>query len=146
MKQEKEMIKAIINQKLRSRKYVFTALLLICILLVGTVFAFADDNDNTVQNEQSGSSTTQTVDTTVLRISASDTSGLHAVVLSVIGDYNSIVKDYTYQTTSYNGSVQTNHVVEITPDFSWIATALLFIVMIYCLFRFLGALISGGKL
>lgn len=74
-----------------------------------------------------------------LRLSANDTSGLHAVLLSLIGDYNPIVKDYTY--TSGNGYI--NHSIEITPDWSWIMTAGLFIVVIFSVFRIFGGIVKG---
>lgn len=74
-----------------------------------------------------------------LRLSANDTTGLHAVLLSLIGDYNPIVKDYTY--TSNNGYV--NHSIEITPDWSWIMTAGLFIVVIFSVFRIFGGIVKG---
>lgn len=140
------MIEVIRNHRKRANRRYVIAVLLAGILLFSTVCSYADDTDSTLPNNDQGTITTQTVDTEVLRISANDTSGLHAIVLGLIGDYNSIVKDYTYITTSYNGTQTTNHVVEITPDYSWIATCLLFIVMIYCLFRFLGSLVNGGKI
>lgn len=74
-----------------------------------------------------------------LRISASQTSGLHSIFLSLIGDYNPIVKDYTY--TSNNG--YTSHSIEIQPDYSWLASALLFIVVLFCTFKFLGGIVSN---
>lgn len=136
----------LMNQNQHKRCRYACVLLLVCVLLLSTVCSYADDYYNTVPNTEPGTTTIQTVDTEVLRISANDTTGLHSVVLQLIGDYNSVVKDYTYITTSYNGTQTTNHVVEITPDYSWLASCLLFIVMIYCLLRLLGSLMSGGKL
>lgn len=75
----------------------------------------------------------------VLKISANQTSGLHSVLLSLIGDYNPIVKDYTYQ--SSNG--YTSHSIDIQPDWSWIMTAILFIIIIYCVFRLFGIAVGG---
>lgn len=81
-----------------------------------------------------------TTDVQQLRISSGDTSGLHSLVLSLIGDYNPIVKDYVYQ----NQSGYQTHSIEITPDWSWIMTAGLFIIVLYCFFRLLG-IVLGGK-
>lgn len=75
-----------------------------------------------------------------LRISASDTSGLHAILLSLIGDYNPIVKDYTYQ--SSNGYA--NHSIEIQPDWSWILSCALFIVVIFSVFHLFGVVLKRG--
>lgn len=113
------------------------------ILLFGCLFtvAFADDPDD--YSYSSSDQEGQTASVTVLRVSPSDTSGLHALVLSLLGDYNPVVKDYTYTTTSYNGTQTTNHSIEISPDYSWIATALIFLVVIYCVFRLIGAIFSG---
>lgn len=77
----------------------------------------------------------------VLRISANQTSGLHSILLSLIGDYNPIVKDYVYNNTSGYQS----HSIEIQPDWSWIMTAALFIVMIYCVFRLFGLALGGVR-
>lgn len=74
----------------------------------------------------------------VLRISASDTSGLHAIVLSLIGDYNPIVVDHVY---SQSGSY-TSHHVEVEPDWSWIASCAIFALVLYSFFRILGSLFS----
>lgn len=73
----------------------------------------------------------------VLSVSASSTSGLHSVVLSLIGDYNPIVKDVTYSQGSY-----TSHHIEVVPDWSWIASAAIFIIVLFCVFRLVGGLIS----
>lgn len=75
----------------------------------------------------------------VLRISASDTTGLHAVMLGLIGDYNPIVKDYTYQSTQG----YTNHSIDIQPDWSWIATAFVFVVVLYSVFRIIGVALGA---
>lgn len=75
-----------------------------------------------------------------LKISANQTSGLHSILLRLIGDYNPIVKDYLY--TSNSG--YQSHSIEIQPDYSWIASALLFIVIIYSFFRLVGILLGGS--
>ena len=73
----------------------------------------------------------------IMRISANDTSGLHALILTLIGDYNPIVKDYTY--TSQQG--YTSHSIEIQPDWSWIMTCALFIIVIYCFLKIVGGIL-----
>lgn len=113
------------------------------ILLLGcfSCIAFADPADD--DNNNSSGTSGEDVSVTVLRVSPSDTSGFHSVVLGLLGDYNPIVKDYTYTTTSYNGQTTTNHSIEIQPDYSWIATALIFLVVVYCCFRLIGSIFSG---
>lgn len=107
--------------------------LLLCFILF--VPAFAADSDVLLREP------VQEVSTSTLRISANETSGFHAVILGLLGDYNPIVKDYTYQ--SSNG--YTSHSIEITPDWSWIASAAIFLVIIFCLFRLIGGLFSWKR-
>lgn len=116
--------------------------LLCFILLLGcfSAFAFADDSVDLGSDENNGIAI-ENVEITSLRISANQTSGLHSVMLSLIGDYNPIVKDYTY--TSSNG--YTSHSIDIQPDWSWIATCALFIVVIYCVFRLFGLALGGVR-
>lgn len=135
------MIKSINKMK----KYV--AIIVAIILTVScSCFAFADSPDDSGDSEGYSTSDSGTsVNYEVLRISASDTSGLHSIMLSLIGDYNPIVKDYTYTTTSYNGSVTTNHSIDIQPDWSWIMTCALFIIVIYSVFRLFGLALGGIK-
>lgn len=78
---------------------------------------------------------------TQLRLSSNDTSGLHSILLSLIGDYNPIAKDYTYQ--SSNGYI--SHSIDIQPDYSWIASALIFAILLYCSFRLLGMALGGSR-
>lgn len=120
-------------------KKIYVSLLCI-ILLLGcfSAIAFADDSTDMGSDENNGIAS-ENVEISSLRISANQTSGLHSVMLSLIGDYNPIVKDYTY--TSSNG--YTSHSIDIQPDWSWIATCALFIVVIYCVFRLFGLALGG---
>ena len=107
--------------------------LLICLTLL--VPCYADEPDSVLRDP------VQEVSTSTLRISSNETSGFHAVILGLLGDYNPIVKDYTYQ--SSNGYI--SHSIEITPDWSWIASAAIFLVIIFCLFRLVGGLFSWKR-
>ena len=71
------------------------------------------------------------VKSTTNRVSASDATGLKSLMLSLIGDYDTVVTDYTYQ--SSNG--YTTHSIQIERDWSWIISAVLFAVVIYCTIR-----------
>lgn len=104
-------------------------------LLCGCVFAFAsDDSGDSVPVPTE-------VHTEVLRISANQTSGFHAVILELLGDYNPIVKDYTYQSTQG----YTSHSIEIQPDWSWICSAAIFALIIFCLFRLIGGIFQWKR-
>lgn len=120
-------------------KYVRCAytLLIMVLLMCLPCFAFADSDSGDTPHDSN--EIIENTDVQVLRVSANQTSGLHSVLLSLIGDYNPIVKDYTY--TSSNG--YTSHSIDIQPDWSWIATCALFIVVIYCVFRLFGLALGG---
>lgn len=75
----------------------------------------------------------------VYSVTASDASGLKSVLLGLIGDYETVVTDYEYR----NGSNSyISHSIDIQPDYAWMASMLLFTLVIYCLFRVGGALIG----
>lgn len=116
--------------------FIFTLILIIITFSSSSIFADelnANYNPDTIEI-RSGDTTMQ-----VLSINANDTTGLHSIMLRLIGDYNPIVKDYTY--TGNNG--YTTHSIEIQPDWSWIMSCAMFILVIYCFFRILGGLIHG---
>lgn len=72
-------------------------------------------------------------------VTPSDTSGLKAVLLSFIGDYDPPIVQFEY-TTSNNYKQYVN---EIQPDYVWICSFALIALFIYCLFKLGGALIRG---
>lgn len=73
-------------------------------------------------------------------ISADDANGLKAVVLDLIGDYEAVVVEYSYQ--SANGN--TSYVREVQPDYAWLCSCAIFLIVLYCTFR-LGAAILCKK-
>lgn len=72
-------------------------------------------------------------------VTPSDTSGVKAVLLSFIGDYDPPVVQYEY-TTNNNYKQYVN---EIQPDFVWICSFALIALFIYCLFKLGGGLLRG---
>ena len=72
-------------------------------------------------------------------VTPSDTTGVKAVLLSFIGDYDPPVVQYEY-TTSNNYKQYVN---EIQPDFVWICSFALISLFIYCLFKLGGGLLRG---
>lgn len=73
------------------------------------------------------------------RISASDANGFKAVILGLIGDYDTIITDYTYQ----NQQGYTQHSIDVTPDWAWIGSGLIFLVCVFCFFRIVGGLLCS---
>lgn len=72
-------------------------------------------------------------------VTPSDTSGLKAVLLSFIGNYDPPIVQFEY-TTSNNYKQYVN---EIQPDYVWICSFALIALFIFCLFKLGGALIRG---
>lgn len=70
-----------------------------------------------------------------------DANGFKAVMLNLIGTYEAIVNEYQY--TNSNG--YTSYVREITPDYVWMISAGIFIVIMWCIFRLTAFLVGGGK-
>lgn len=83
--------------------------------------------------------TNAVVATGLAPVTPADTTGLKAVLLSFIGDYDPPVVQYEY-TTSNNYKQYVN---EIQPDYVWICSFALIALFIYCLFKLGGALIRG---
>lgn len=83
--------------------------------------------------------TASVVATGLAPVTPSDTTGLKAVLLSFIGNYDPPVIQYEY-TTSNNYKQYVN---EIQPDYVWICSFALIALFIYCLFRLGGALLRG---
>ena len=105
------------------KKFILT----IFIVLIMVLPVFADHND-------------QIIDTDITRhyLSADDTVGLKSVILSLIGPYETIITDYTYETSP--SGIQ-YHSVSIERDISWIWSCIIFVVVIFCVFRIIGGLL-----
>lgn len=124
-------------------------------ILIFTSFAFADDDD--IITEYNEDEETQAMideakqwlneseqiltgsETTLLTVTPQQSNGFKKVILQLIGNYDTVVTDYTYQ--NYNGYTQ--HSIDVQPDYSWIASAVIFLAVLYCALRFIGGLFSG---
>lgn len=140
-------------------KKIICVLMFIFLLLMGSFSVFADDDVIEDPDQYDGISehTQEILDNAqqylddskelidyneeFLRISASNTNGFHSVILSLLGDYEPIVKDYTYQN---NNNQYLSHSIEIQPDYSWICSAAIFLVVVFCIFRLIGSILSGA--
>lgn len=69
-------------------------------------------------------------------VTSADATGFKAIILDLIGDYESIVVEYEYE----NNNGYSSYVREIYPDYTWLCACAIFLVMLYCTFR-LGAAI-----
>lgn len=66
-----------------------------------------------------------------------DATGLKAIMLSLIGEWDSIVIEHSYE--SSNG--YTNYLREIQLDYPWLCSCAIFLVIIYCIFRLGGSIL-----
>lgn len=64
-------------------------------------------------------------------VSPSDTSGLKSIMLSLIGDWDSIIVEHRYE--SSNG--YTNYLREIQLDYPWLCSCAIFLVVLFCVLR-----------
>lgn len=107
---------------------------------VETVTVVPDVN---VYNEvvvDNGEESIVSADTTVFSlnpVTSSDATGLKAVLLEFLGDWDSIVVEHSYTTTSGN----TSYVREIQLDYPWLCSAGLLAIFIFCLFRLGGSIL-----
>lgn len=77
--------------------------------------------------------------TSVAPVTPSDTSGLKAVLLGILGNYDPVIVEYQYQSSQgYN-----NYLREVQPDYVWLCSFALLALMIFCIFRLGGALLRG---
>lgn len=83
----------------------------------------------------------QLVDVQLLSVSPvtpSDTSGLKAALLGVLGDYDPVIVEYQYQ----SGNGYYSYLREIQPDYVWLCSAAFLLVVVFCLFKLGGAALS----
>lgn len=104
-----------------------------------TVFVVGDVMNDDRASPANPVLTDVAVTTGLAPVTPSDTTGVKAVLLSFIGDYDPPVVQYEY-TTSNNYKQYVN---EIQPDYVWICSFALIALFIYCLFKLGGGLLRG---
>lgn len=125
------------------RFFCFAFVIALCVALCCPAFASSGEDENTssvpevnvyneitVENEELG----EYIGTSVYSlnpISPSESNGLKAVMLSLIGDWDSIVVEHAYEST--NG--YTNYVREIQLDYPWLCSCAIFLVVLFCVLR-----------
>lgn len=73
------------------------------------------------------------------KVSAEDTTGFKAVMLSLLGDYETTITDYEYRTGTSN---YTSHSISIERDWTWICSCGIFAILLICTFKTIGAIAS----
>lgn len=72
------------------------------------------------------------------KVSAADATGFKAILLQLLGDYETVVTDYEYRN---NNNTYMSHSIAIEQDYAWIASAAIFALLIYCTFRSIGGIL-----
>lgn len=75
---------------------------------------------------------------TIQRVSASDSNGFKAVLLNLLGDYETVVTDYEYRN---NNNTYNSHSIQIERDYAWICSACVLGLVLFCVFRLIGGLL-----
>lgn len=70
-------------------------------------------------------------------VTPSTSNGFHNVIISLLGNYEPITVDYEYRQGS---SSYTSHSITTAPDWSWICSAAIFAIVLFCTFRFIGGI------
>lgn len=70
-------------------------------------------------------------------VQPSDANGFKAVLLTILGDYETVVTDYTYQ----NSSNYYSHSIDIEQDYAWICSAAMLGLIVFCTFRIIGGML-----
>lgn len=70
-------------------------------------------------------------------VQPSDANGFKAVLLTILGDYETVVTDYTYQ----NSSNYYSHSIDIEQDYAWICSAAILGLIVFCTFRIIGGML-----
>lgn len=137
-------------------KRIFSVVLVAFVLLSCAFPAYADDNEDVVtvpvgdltdpyivSSSEELPGDVQLYDvvlTSVAPVQSSDTTGLKAVLLGLLGDYDPIIAEYKY--ISGNNSYY-SYLREVQPDYVWLCSFGMLALFIYCLFRLGGVLLNG---
>lgn len=76
----------------------------------------------------------------IQKVSASDATGFKAVLLDILGDYETVITDYEYRTGS---NTYTSHSIAIERDYAWLASACMLGLLTFCTFKFIGGLLCN---
>lgn len=71
-------------------------------------------------------------------VTPSDTNGFKAILLTIIGDYETVVTDYEYRN---NNNTYMSHSIAIEQDYAWICSAAMLGLITYCTFRIIGGML-----
>lgn len=117
------------------------AIFIVCLSCVG-VFASSGELKSDSDLSEIPASEDVLISVKANPVTPSNTSGFHSVLLTILGDYEPVTVDYTYQN---NNNQYYSHSITTDPDWSWIASAAIFALIIFCTFRLIGGLFSWKR-
>ena len=71
-------------------------------------------------------------------VTPEDTTGLKSVLLQYIGDYDPVIVEYEYQNSN---NQYTSYLREVQPDYVWLCSCGLLVVVLYSLIKLGGAIL-----
>lgn len=74
-------------------------------------------------------------------VTPDDANGLKKIMLQLIGNYETVVTEHRY--TNSNG--YTSISVSTEPDYSWLCSCAIFLLVLFCVFRLMGGVICGKR-
>lgn len=127
--------------------------LVVCLSLVVSAFAADGTGEDSGEAASTESGTTVYIENEIIipndealassvsfmslsPVTSADATGFKAVILSLIGDYDPVIIEYQYE----NANGYTSYLREVEPDYAWLCSAAIFLVVLYCVFRLGGAL------
>lgn len=103
------------------------------------------NNNDTSKSDSNEPDLVQTTDLELVQatqtrqsVTPSDTNGFKAVLLTIIGDYETVVTDYEYRN---NQNTYYSHSIEIEQDYAWICSAAMLGLITFCTFKIIGGLL-----
>lgn len=129
------------------RKFRFLICFIICCSIASLFMlnAFASELPTEEVIETSAPETTHEESEEIIRsvspITPSEASGFKSVLLSLFGNYDTIVTEHRY--TNSNGYTSVS--IDIEEDWVWIISAAIFSLFLYCIFRLIGGVFFGRK-
>lgn len=123
-------------------KKIFLVFLILSVLVVS---AFAIDGEDPLPSsvdELNNSPDWEITDIETFSVSPvipSDATGLKQVLLQFLGNYDPVIVEYRYMNSN---NTTYSYLREVQPDYVWMASFLLLMLFVYCLFRLGGAIIG----
>lgn len=81
------------------------------------------------------------VQSTISPVTPDNTNGLKKIMLQLIGNYDPVIVEYQYQSSQGYYS----YLREIQPDYAWLCTCAIFLIVLYSIFRIFGMVIGWKK-